>query len=133
MKRSILLILGAAVILAACSQGMTAADVQSAVEATLTAWPTATLWPTTAPAEAGILFDDFAYAGYDDPDLTGHGWTPRSYVGGPGIPGAAWSPESVSFIDDPDQPHNRLMQLTSATDGTPENTVQAELYHQRKF
>lgn len=135
MKRSLLTILCSALILAACSTpavpstpGLSAADVQSAVQATLTAWPTMTAAPPT-----GILFDDFTYSGSDDPDLTANGWIPRDTEGGPGIPGAQWSSENISFIDDPDLSGNTLMQLTSVTDGTPANTVQSELFHQRKF
>ncbi len=129
MKRTILIVLFMAlVLLTACGQDTRQADVQSAVQATLTAWPTTI--PTTG---SGAFFDDFAYIGSDDPSLTARGWTPRSYTGGPGMAGTTWSPAAVSFLDDPDLAGNRLVQLTSSTDGTAKNTTQAELYQDRKF
>src|SRR5688572_29166269 len=128
MKRTVLIVLFIALVLAACSPGLSQADVQSAVQATLTAWPT-----TVSVPGAGTFFDDFAYSAASDPSLVARGWTPRGSAGGPGIPGATWSSGGVSFLDDPDLPGNRLMQLASSTDGTAANTVQAELYQQRKF
>lgn len=126
MKRTLFLILLAALLLGACAPGQ--AQIQAAVQATLTAWPTATSAPGT-----GAFFDDFSYSGSDDPSLTARGWTPRGAAGGPGMPGTTWSPAAVSFLDDPALPGNRLMQLASSTDGTAANTVQAELFQQRKF
>src|SRR5439155_25919362 len=98
MKRAIFVVLSTVLVLAACSQApptipssASTVDVAAAVQATLTAWPSA-----TPPAEAGILFDDFSYAGSDDPSLTGNGWIPRDTQGGPGIPGAAWASQNIS-------------------------------------
>src|SRR5688572_3678912 len=128
MKRTVLIVLFIALVLAACNPGLNEADVQSAVQATLTAWPT-----TVSAPGAGTFFDDFAYSATSDPSLTKRGWTARGEAGGPGVAGATWSSGSVSFLDDPDLAGNRLMQLASSTDGTAANTVQAELYQQRKF
>ena len=128
MKRTILMILLMALVLTACGQDTRQADLQSAVQATLTAWPTTI--PTTG---SGAFFDDFAYTGSDDPNLTARGWTPRSDAGGPGMSGTTWSPAAISFLDDPNLSGNRLMQLASSTDGTVKNTIQAELFQERKF
>ncbi|WP_250029394.1 glycosyl hydrolase [Paractinoplanes maris] len=87
---------------------------------------------SSAPASAadcGYLFDDFSYASSSDPALTANGWTPRSYQGGPGVPGANWSPSSISF---PTSGGQKVMQLTASTDGTAAGTKHAELYSTQK-
>ncbi|MEV6849167.1 family 16 glycosylhydrolase [Actinoplanes sp. NPDC051411] len=84
---------------------------------------------TANAADCGYLFDDFHYASSSDTTLTGHGWTPRSYSGGPGIPGATWSPNSISF---PTANGDKVMQLTGSTDGAGAGTNQAELYSTQK-
>lgn len=77
------------------------------------------------------LFDDFNYSNYNQ--LTKHGWIIRSAVGWPGVPGATWGSKGVSLLVDPDQPGNRLLRMTSSTDGTGANTYQAQICHQRKY
>ena len=52
---------------------------------------------SASAADCGYLFDDFSYSSSADSSLTAHGWTPRSYAGGPGVPGATWSPNSITF------------------------------------
>jgi hypothetical protein len=84
---------------------------------------------TANAADCGYLFDDFHYASSSDSTLTGHGWTPRSYQGGPGVAGATWSPNSISF---PTANGDKVMQLTGSTDGTSAGTNQAELYSTQK-
>jgi len=79
-----------------------------------------------AAAECGTLFDDFNYSSSGDPALTSHGWVPRSYPGGPGVPGATWSPAQITF------PSSGIMQLSASTDGTGAGTRQAELYTNQK-
>ncbi|MCW3820069.1 glycoside hydrolase family 16 protein [Micromonospora sp. DR5-3] len=80
-----------------------------------------------------ILFDDFSYADADDPALTAHHWQVRTGAGGPGVPGAAWLRQNVTFVDDASRPGNRYLQLAAATDGSAAGTSQAEIYHDRKF
>jgi hypothetical protein len=82
-----------------------------------------------AAASCGTLFDDFAYSSSGDSALTGHGWVPRSYSGGPGVPGATWSPGAITFPTDGGQ---KVMQLSGQTDGTGGGTVQSELYTSQK-
>jgi hypothetical protein len=98
----------------------------------------ATLWTALGCAggrqmwrRPAILFDDFNYAKPEE--VAGHGWIIRTELGWPGLPGAAWGKESFSFIDDPEQPGNRLLRMTASTDGTAERTRQAQLCHQRKY
>src|SRR4051812_8242382 len=80
-------------------------------------------------SSCGTLFDDFAYASSGDATLSGHGWVPRSYAGGPGVPGATWSPASISF---PTVDGQKVARLTGSTDGTSGGTSQAELYTSQK-
>ncbi|KAB8187541.1 hydrolase [Nonomuraea phyllanthi] len=76
--------------------------------------------PTDPPGQSGELFDDFTYTGSNDPRLAQRGWTVRSSSGGPGVPGATWSPSAVSFP-------GGLLTLDSSTNGTAGGTVQTEL------
>lgn len=102
--------------------------------ATMSPYPTYTPYPTrAATVGSGFFFDDFSYSGGDDPTLTARGWTLRDTQGGPGMAGAFWPKDNISFVDDPDLPGNRLAQLTATTSGQPENTYQAELFQGRKF
>ncbi|MFG1604097.1 glycosyl hydrolase [Actinoplanes sp. NPDC049265] len=88
----------------------------------------ATAGPAAA-ADCGQIFDDFAYSSSSDSALTSHGWVPRSYQGGPGVAGANWSPANITF---PTADGQKVMQLTSYTDGTAGGTGHAELYSAQK-
>jgi hypothetical protein len=85
--------------------------------------------PSSKPTQ--ILFDDFNYSNYDE--LTKHGWIVRTEDGWPGLPGARWLKEGVSFLDDTDHPGNRILRMTSSTDGTGANTTQTQICHERKY
>lgn len=76
-----------------------------------------------------MMFDDFSYSSPDQ--LAAHGWTIRTAPGWPGIAGAAWGKESFSFVDDPQQSGNRLLRMTSVTNGSA--TRQTQLCHERKY
>jgi hypothetical protein len=80
---------------------------------------------------AQVLFDDFSYSSTEQ--LSRHGWIVRTADGWPGIPGARWLTSNVSLLQDPDQPRNRILRLTSSTDGTPTATTQTQVCHQRKY
>jgi hypothetical protein len=84
-----------------------------------------------AKASSQMLFDDFSYA--DRKGLAGHGWIVRTAAGWPGVPGATWSQEGVTFLKDETAPHNRVLRMTSTTDGTGANTRQTQVCQQRKF
>jgi hypothetical protein len=79
--------------------------------------------------EPAILFDDFSYETLDA--FADNGWIVRTEPGWPGVPGAIWREEGVTFVDDPENPENRLVQMTSATDGT--TTYQTQICQQREF
>ncbi len=78
-----------------------------------------------------LFFDDFSHR--DAAALERVGWKRRDAAGHPGVPGAAWRPDAVTLLDDPQQAGNRLLRLRASTDGTPEGTVQAQACHQRKL
>jgi hypothetical protein len=88
---------------------------------------------TSAPSDqpSNILFDDFDYSSQDE--MTAHGWIIRSKAGWPGIPGASFRPANVSFLADARLPGNRILRMTSSTDGTSANTFQTQICHQRKY
>ena len=65
--------------------------------------------------------------------MRSNGWVVRSGSGWPGVTGATFRTENVSFVDYPDTADNRLLRMTSSTDGTPENTYQTQICHQRKY
>jgi hypothetical protein len=85
------------------------------------------------PADAAPtaeLFDDFSYSGPGDPLLAQRSWTVRTGGGGPGVPGAVWSSDHVSF---PAADGGQVMELKASTEGASGTTVQSEVSHQRKF
>lgn len=75
-------------------------------------------------AGSRVMFDDFSYATHDE--MERNGWIIRTAPGWPGVPGATWSPEGVTLIDGG-------VRMTSSTDGTPENTRQNQICHERKY
>jgi len=88
--------------------------------------------PANPPAAAPqVLFDDFSYKGTDE--MESHGWTVRTAPGWPGIENATWRKEDVTFPADPEKPGNRILRMTSTTDGTPAHTFQTQICQQRKF
>jgi hypothetical protein len=81
-----------------------------------------------------VLFDDFDYGGFHPLlDLYQHGWRIRTAQGWPGLADASWSPAAISFVADPSAPKNRLLRLTSSTDGTGPGTKEAQICQARKF
>lgn len=88
---------------------------------------------TVVPAGAAPtaeLFDDFSYSGAGDPLLAQRSWTVRTGGGGPGVPGAVWSRDHVSF---PTADGGQVLELKASTEGSDGATVQSEVSHQRKF
>jgi len=77
------------------------------------------------------FFDDFNYPTHAA--MEKRGWIIRTAPGWPGVPGAAWRKEGVSLLKDPDAPANRILRMTSSTDGTGANTRQTQICHQRKY
>jgi len=78
-----------------------------------------------------VLFDDFTYT--NQKELKKHGWIVRTEAGWPGVPGAIWSESSVSFLKDSSEPRNRILRMTSSTDGPNAKTTHAQICHERKY
>ena len=86
---------------------------------------------TQPDPKSAILFDDFSYSNHQQ--LKKNGWIIRTVPGWPGVPGATWSEQAVSLVKDPNQPNNRILRMTSTTDGTGAKTTQTQICHQRKY
>ena len=84
-----------------------------------------------ADPAAQVLFDDFSYSSHKE--MTKHGWIIRTVAGWPGVPGATWWAEGVSFLKDTERPGNSILRMTSSTDGTGANTKQTQICQQRKY
>ena len=82
-----------------------------------------------ANAQSHSLFDDFSYM--TKAGLKKNGWIIRTEPGWPGIPGAIWSEDAVSLLKHPTEPKNRIIRMTSSTDGT--TTTQTQICHGRKY
>lgn len=96
--------------------------------------PSASPTGSSGPPPSGVMFDDFNYTGSSDPNLAAHDWAVRTSSGGPGVTGATWSANAVTFPASTAAGGTHVMQLTASTDGTSANTIQAEIDTvQRKF
>ncbi|GAA0795181.1 carbohydrate-binding protein [Spirilliplanes yamanashiensis] len=91
--------------------------------AALTAFGISAALPSSAAVACGTLFDDFNYSSNGDPALGQRGWSIRGQAGGPGVPGATWSRDNVSF---PTVDGQKVVQLRSTTNGTAGGTTHAE-------
>ena len=86
---------------------------------------------STDPALKQVMFDDFAY-----PDLTAfyaNGWKSRDETGHPGIKGATWSDEGISFHQAPTGAEHGILRMASQTAGQGENTRHTQICHARKY
>ncbi|MGX1507980.1 UNVERIFIED_CONTAM: hypothetical protein RKD43_006605 [Streptomyces graminofaciens] len=86
--------------------------------------PTDPTDPTDPPADGPALFDDFNYTSHTDPAIGAHGWSVRSNAGGPGVPGATWAPENVTFAK---EGANSIMNLETSTAGSGATTEHTEI------
>jgi len=86
---------------------------------------------TLPVVQAERLFDDFSYQTFAQAQA--HGWLVRTEVGHPGIKGAGWWQDGISFHADPLQSSNTVLRLTAKTDGTAANTRHVQICQQRKF
>jgi hypothetical protein len=94
-----------------------------------TAVATPTASASGADIGSGTFFDDFDYSGPDDAAVAAHHWKLRTEAGGPGVAGAVWC--CATFVDDPQRPGNRLLQLQASAGG--ERTTQSEVEQPRRF
>ncbi len=79
----------------------------------------------------GLLFDDFNYTSPEDEVLAENGWKIRAGHGWPGVEGAQWRTENVSFTVDPDDEENQIMIFTSSAEG--DTVFQTQICHARKY
>lgn len=109
----------------------------ASASATATSSPTGnpTGSPTSPPPPSGgVMFDDFNYSSSSDPKIAADDWTVRTAAGGPGVTGATWSANAVTFPASTAAGGTHVMNLAASTDGTAANTVQAEVdTTQQKF
>lgn len=117
-------ILAASILIVGCSQQ---AD-PAAAQAPKPAEPAAA---APAASDAAVFFDDFNY-----PDLAafqGNGWKARTETGHPGIKGATWSAEGLSFHADIADTHGGAVRMSSVTNGKADKTRQTQFCHARKY
>ena len=89
---------------------------------------------TASSAEAAVtevFFDDFSYQTIDA--FYANGWKARTETGHPGIKGAAWSAEGLSFHSDIPDTQNGAVRMSSMTNGTGEKTRHTQFCHARKY
>ena len=116
-RNSLLYPLLAALLLSGCSEGNNeSGDVADASEIS---------------DKAPVLFDDFAYKSLEE--MLANDWRVRTETGHPGVSGARWSGDGISFVADPAQAGNTLLRMTSSTGGSGENTQHTQFCHQRKY
>ncbi|GAA0553441.1 hypothetical protein GCM10010172_39950 [Paractinoplanes ferrugineus] len=95
----------------------------AAAAAALTGIGLVTAPSSSAATGCGVLFDDFNYSSRTDAALSQRGWSIRTNSGGPGVGGARWLADNVSF---PTVDGQKVAQLKAVTDGTAAGTSQAE-------
>lgn len=78
-----------------------------------------------------IFYDDFTYQNIEE--FNKHGWAVRTETGHPGIAGATWAGDGLSFHTDVADTNNGSVKMSSVTDGTPENTRHTQFCHARKY
>lgn len=85
----------------------------------------------SAPTQAAVFFDDFNYS--DMAAFNSNGWKVRTETGHPGIKGATWSAEGLSFHTDIPETEAGAVRMSSVTNGTGENTRHTQFCHARKY
>jgi hypothetical protein len=87
--------------------------------------------PVAIPATAAVFFDDFNYS--DMAAFNNNGWKVRTETGHPGIKGASWSAEGLSFHADIPETESGAVRMSSVTNGTGEKTRHTQFCHARKY
>lgn len=86
---------------------------------------------TKKDAQPEMFFDDFSYTNLDE--FYKNNWKVRSIKGHPGIEGADWSTDGVSFHRNIADTNEGILRMTSFTDGTGKGTRQTQFCHERKY
>lgn len=130
--RRIIVLFAAALALSACAPAPTMTEMPpptSAAAGVSDTEPAAT--PIVTEELSNVLFDDFQYSTQDE--MAANGWIVRAKPGWPGVSGATFRPENVSFVQDTVVPGNFLLRMESSTDGTSAGTFQTQICHRRKY
>ncbi|OZG71194.1 hypothetical protein BTA51_22770 [Hahella sp. CCB-MM4] len=85
--------------------------------------------PTDDPIDSGVLFDDFSYSNRSE--MQGNNWSIRSGGGGPGVSGATWSPDYVTFVPENNN-GNSLMRMRASSQGVNGPNIHSEVTHNKK-
>ncbi|TQV87321.1 glycoside hydrolase family 16 protein [Aliikangiella coralliicola] len=83
------------------------------------------------PKSSDIFFDDLSYTNLQS--FYHNNWKIRTQPGHPGMEGATWSTEGVSFHQVDENEKNTFLRMTSITDGSGENTRHTQICHARKY
>ncbi len=86
---------------------------------------------SAAPETAAVFFDDFNYS--DMAAFNNNGWKVRTETGHPGIKGATWSGDGLSFHADIPDTEAGAVRMSSVTNGTGESTRHTQFCHARKY
>lgn len=119
-------ILSAAITVAGCGS-----KTDSSVQQTSSAAQTSSIASSAAPETAAVFFDDFNYS--DMAAFSNNGWKVRTETGHPGIKGATWSGEGLSFHADIPDTEAGAVRMSSVTNGTGEQTRHTQFCHARKY
>lgn len=83
---------------------------------------------SSSTASTNVVFDDFSYSMTSE--MEANGWIVRSGSGGPGVSGASWSKELVTFFEDPENENNSLMKMKASTQGSGNTTTQSQVTYE---
>lgn len=62
--------------------------------------------------------------------MEANGWNVRSGGGGPGVSGASWSKNLVTFYVDPENNSNQIMRMKASTQGAGNTTTQSQITYE---
>jgi hypothetical protein len=95
--------------------------------------PSSTSTPTPTPSYVppNTFFDDFGYNSQQD--MAANGWIIRKKPGGPGSADFTWTPNNVSFIENPEKTGDKMLQLVASTNGTSSQTNESLVCHVRNY
>lgn len=82
-------------------------------------------------AKPAVFFDDFDYQNIAE--FNENGWKARTETGHPGIKGATWSAEGVSFHPKLSGANSGGFSMKSVTAGEADNTRHTQVCHARKY
>jgi hypothetical protein len=81
------------------------------------------------PDVTHVFYDDFVYADSSVPELSQFGWHVRTpnEPGGPGVKGAEWTSEQVTFDDDLTDKGDRFLIMGASTSGDPNYSQHSQI------